>query len=95
MIAEASATPTVRDLSVAGLAAFLSRCALFVGNDSGVTHLAGLLGVPTVALFGPTDPAIWAPLGLRVVALQSPKGRMEELSPGTVIAAIQRTIGIS
>ena len=45
VIAEAGATPTVRDLSVAGLAAFLSRCALYVGNDSGVTHLAGLLGV--------------------------------------------------
>ena len=84
VIAEAGATPTVRDLSVAGLAAFLSRCALYVGNDSGVTHLAGLLGVPTIALFGPTDPALWAPLGRRVVALQSPTGRMEDLSPETV-----------
>jgi heptosyltransferase III len=87
VIAEAGATPTLRDLSVAGLAAFLPRCALYVGNDSGVTHLAGLLGVPTLALFGPTDPALWAPLGPRVVTLQSPTGRMEDLSPETVIAA--------
>jgi ADP-heptose:LPS heptosyltransferase len=90
VIAEAGATPTVRDLSVAGLAAFLFRCALYVGNDSGVTHLAGLLGVPNVALFGPTDPALWTPLGTRIVALQSPTGRMEDLSLETVITAIQR-----
>ena len=90
VIAEAGATPTARDLSVAGLAAFLPCCALYVGNDSGVTHLAGLLGVPTLALFGPTEPALWAPLGQRVVARQSPTGRMEDLSPETVIAAITR-----
>jgi heptosyltransferase-2 len=95
VIAEAGATPIVRDLSVAGLAAFLSRCAFYVGNDSGVTHLAGLLGAPTVALFGPTDPALWAPLGPQVVSLESPTGQMEDLSPHTVIAAIERSIGIS
>jgi ADP-heptose:LPS heptosyltransferase len=88
VIAEAGATSAVHDLSVAGVAAFLSRCALYVGNDAGVTHLAGLLGVSTVALFGPTDPALWAPLGTRAVTLQSPTGRMEDLSPETVIAAI-------
>ena len=41
----------------------LSTADAFVGNDSGPTHLAGILGVPTVALFGPTDPARWHPLG--------------------------------
>jgi len=35
----------------------------FVGNDSGFTHLAGYLGVPTIALFGPTDPTVWKPVG--------------------------------
>ena len=34
-----------------------------VGNDSGISHLAAALGVPVVALFGPTDPAIWGPRG--------------------------------
>jgi ADP-heptose:LPS heptosyltransferase len=90
VIAEAGATPGVGDLSVAGLAAFLSRCALYVGNDAGVSHLAGLLGVPTVALFGPTNPALWAPLGPQVVTLQSATGRMEDLSLETVVAAIAR-----
>jgi ADP-heptose:LPS heptosyltransferase len=43
----------------------------FVGNDSGPTHLAGILGVPTVALFGPSDPTRWRPLGPRVKVLHS------------------------
>lgn len=47
------------------LAALLTRAALFVGNDSGISHLSALLGIPTLALFGPTDPAIWAPRGPR------------------------------
>lgn len=41
-----------------------------VGNDSGVTHLAAALQVPTLALFGPTDPAVWAPIGPHVQVLQ-------------------------
>jgi len=53
----------LHDLPLPLLAAILSRCGLYVGNDSGVSHLAAALGVPTVAIFGPTDPAIWAPRG--------------------------------
>ncbi|MBN1576149.1 MAG: glycosyltransferase family 9 protein [Chitinispirillaceae bacterium] len=41
----------------------LSRCAVFLGNDSGMTHLAAAAGCPTIALFGPSDPAIWGPRG--------------------------------
>jgi ADP-heptose:LPS heptosyltransferase len=90
VIAEAGATPIVRDISVAGLAAFLSNCSLYIGNDSGVTHLAGLLGIPTVALFGPTEPALWAPLGLHVITLQSATGRIENLPPEAAFATIAR-----
>ncbi len=39
----------------------LARCRLFLGHDSGVSHLAAACGVPCVLLFGPTDPVIWAP----------------------------------
>ena len=48
------------------LAAILSQCSLFIGNDSGITHLAAALGVPTIALFGPTDPYVWGPRGKKV-----------------------------
>ena len=49
------------------LADWLAGVRLFVGNDSGITHLAAAVGTPTLALFGPTDPAIWAPRGARVI----------------------------
>jgi ADP-heptose:LPS heptosyltransferase len=60
-----SASP-FRHLSLPQAAALLQRCRLYVGNDSGVSHLAGRLGVPTAAVFGPTDPAVWRPLGPHV-----------------------------
>jgi len=51
------------------VAALIARCACYVGNDSGISHVAAGLGVPTVAVFGPTDPAVWGPHGptVRVV----------------------------
>jgi heptosyltransferase-3 len=48
------------------LACWLAGARLYVGNDSGVTHLAAAAGAPVIALFGPTDPAVWAPRGERV-----------------------------
>lgn len=74
------AAALARDLPVATLAALLRRCVGYVGNDSGVSHLAGLVGTPTVAIFGPTDPARWAPLGPRTLALRSPDARLAALS---------------
>jgi len=53
----------VHGLKLVELAAVLERCALFVGNDSGITHLAAAVGTPTVALFGPASSAIWQPRG--------------------------------
>jgi ADP-heptose:LPS heptosyltransferase len=50
-------------LPVASLAAVLSRCQAYLGNDSGISHLAAAVGAPTVAIFGPTDPEVWAPRG--------------------------------
>jgi heptosyltransferase III len=48
------------------LACWLARARLYVGNDSGITHLAAAVGTPVLALFGPTDPAIWGPRGPNV-----------------------------
>jgi ADP-heptose:LPS heptosyltransferase len=52
------------------VAAVLRIATVFVGHDSGLTHLAAMLGVPTIALFGPTDPARWAPRGPSVMVLR-------------------------
>lgn len=69
------------------LGALLSRSGLLVGNDSGVSQLAAAFGAPVVALFGPTDPALWRPLGARTRALRSPTGRMGDLGLEEVEAA--------
>lgn len=54
-------------LSVIDLAACLSVARAYVGNDSGVSHLAAAAGARVVAVFGPTDPAVWRPLGRTVL----------------------------
>jgi ADP-heptose:LPS heptosyltransferase len=50
--------------------ALIGQATVFVGHDSGLTHLAAVLGRPTVAIFGPTDPEIWGPRGERVTVVQ-------------------------
>lgn len=54
-------------LGLGALAALAARVRLWIGNDTGTTHLARAAGASTVALFGPTDPACWAPPGARVL----------------------------
>lgn len=60
----------VKGLSLLGLASVIEGCRLFIGNDSGITHMAVALGLPTVAIFGPTDPKVWAPRGKNVVIVR-------------------------
>jgi heptosyltransferase-3 len=57
----------------------LSLARAHVGNDSGISHLAACAG-PTLALFGPSDPRIWHPLGPRVATLRAPGGDLDALS---------------
>lgn len=65
-VAEGIGAVIAHNLPLRLLAAVLSRCDAYVGNDSGVTHLAAATGIPTLAIFGPTDPAVWAPLGKNI-----------------------------
>lgn len=76
-----------RGLPLRTLGALLARASLYVGNDSGVSHLAAAWGAPTMALFGPTDPAVWAPLGPRVRVLEAPGGELDRLEAATVAEA--------
>jgi heptosyltransferase-3 len=61
------------------LACWLAGARLYIGNDSGITHLAAAVGTPVLALFGPTDPAVWAPRGsnVQVVRFQESEGQPE------------------
>jgi heptosyltransferase-2 len=49
--------------SIGHLIALISRCRLFITNDSGPMHIAAALGVPIVAVFGPTNPVATGPMG--------------------------------
>jgi heptosyltransferase III len=64
------------------LAGVLEKCTAFVGNDSGIAHLAAGLAVPSIVLFGPTLPAHWAPLGNNVMVLHKPSGCLACASGG-------------
>jgi len=78
----------VRNPPLARLAGLLAGCGAYLGMDSGVTHLAATLGAPTVALFGPTDPAMWGPVGERALALRPENGDMRGISPKEALAAL-------
>lgn len=58
---EAGTLRLAAGLTLEQLAEELRSCRLFLGHDSGVSHLAAVVGTPSVLLFGPTDPAVWAP----------------------------------
>ena len=81
------AEPLPRDLSLTELAGYLRQCRAFIGNDSGITHLAAYLGCPTIALFGPTDPRIWGPIGRRSRIIWKPK--LEDISIDEVLVVIR------
>lgn len=59
-------TQVLRGSSVIELSERLAECALFIGHDTGVTHLAAAVGTPTIALFAGSNPTIWAPKGKHV-----------------------------
>ena len=67
---EPATAPVLQNLCLLDLAGALAEACLFVGNDSGVTHLAASLDRPVVCLFGPTDPSIWAPVCARAQVLE-------------------------
>lgn len=68
-------------LKLPQLAAVLEQATAFVGHDSGISHLAAALGVPSVVLFGPTNPAVWRPLGPKVRVIQGAKEWSPDSAP--------------
>lgn len=69
----------LENISLQRLTAFLDRSQLYVGNDSGVSHLAAAVGVPTAAIFGSTLPEVWAPQGAEVYIIKSQWNEPENL----------------
>ncbi|MBV9653748.1 MAG: glycosyltransferase family 9 protein [Acetobacteraceae bacterium] len=73
-------------LSLPQVAACLKRSTLFVGNDSGLMHLAAASRTPTLGLFGPTSAAEYAPAGRNAGIVCAPTGRMEDLPVADALA---------
>lgn len=79
-------------LSLPEAAAVLARCALFVGNDSGLMHLAAAAGTPTLGVFGPTPWREYGPAGRRTAVAVSPSGEMKDLTVAMALAPARRLL---
>jgi heptosyltransferase III len=74
------------------LGAVLSECALFIGHDTGISHLAAAAGTPCLLLFGPTDPAVWAPANDSVMVLRPADRQLSSLESCTVLARMDEML---
>ncbi len=92
----ARAVDLVGGLALPEVAAVLARSAFFLGNDSGLMHLAAATGCPTLGLFGPSRVAEYAPVGRRAAHVQAPGSpgldSMPGLEVGPVLAASERLL---
>jgi heptosyltransferase-3 len=90
-----AALHVARDLALPRLAALLETGRLFVGNDSGLSHLAAAVGTPTVVLFGPTDPRVWAPPGRHVTVLAGAGTRGgDDPWAGLTVSRVAEALGV-
>jgi len=100
---DGAAEPTT--CSIAELIALTRRARLLIGGDTGPLHLAAALGVPLVAIFGPTDPARNGPYSQSSIGLRSPASRtslshtrepdpgLPKITPDEVLAAARKLLG--
>jgi heptosyltransferase-2 len=85
----------LRQLTLPQLAAFLARCQVVLGHDSGVSHLAAAVGTTVLALFGPTSPYVWGPRSHRACVLhpQVPQPlTLRNLPPQVVIRTLDTLV---
>jgi heptosyltransferase-2 len=80
-----------RNLPLPSLAAVLAR-SIFIGHDSGISHLAAAAGANCILLFGPTNPDLWAPRNDNVRILRAPNGKLDDLRIETVQAALATAV---
>ncbi len=85
----------VGKLSLPEAAACLNRAAVFIGNDSGLMHLAAATGTPTIGLFGPTPATEYAPAGRCAAPVVAPDGRMAGIEVRSVVETAERLISPS
>jgi heptosyltransferase-3 len=81
-----------KNLPLPQLAAVLED-AIFVGHDSGISHLAAAAGASCILLFGPTDPSVWAPPNENVQVLRAPNEDLRMLGVDVVRAELSAQFG--
>ncbi len=80
------------DLPLPVLGAVFTKCDVFLGHDSGISHLAAAAECPCLLLFGPTDPAIWSPRNEFVRVIHAASGRPEDIALDSVVVAANALI---
>ena len=80
----------VRHANLAELGSWIRGARLYIGNDSGITHLAAAVGAPTLALFGSSSPRNWAPRGDHVTVLHT--ASLQNLDVQMVLEAANRLL---
>ena len=65
---------------------------IFIGHDSGISHLAAAAGANCILLFGPTDPKVWAPRNENMQVVAAESGRLNDLGTGAVQAALSQSL---
>jgi hypothetical protein len=68
------------------LACWLAGSGAYLGNDSGITHIAAAVNIPTISIFGPTDPAVWGPRGSKVIIRRSE--RIRDLQASAILQEV-------
>ncbi len=97
LISASAGTAHLFPCTLSELIALSRRAALFIGGDTGPMHLAASLGVPVVAIFGPTDPARNGPFGTGSVVLRDPLSltnhtRRAEVDPGIMRITVDQVV---
>ena len=80
-----------KDLPLFHLAGVLEH-SIFIGHDSGISHLAAAAGASCMLLFGPTDPNVWAPRNENIQIVAAESGRLNDLGTAPVLAALSRSL---
>lgn len=80
--ASATLLHLLQDVPLLTVAQELRHCQSYLGNDAGISHLAALIGLPTLVLFGASDPTIWKPIGPTVIVMKA--SSLDGLAPQAV-----------
>jgi heptosyltransferase-3 len=84
--------PVFFEESVALAADLIAEADAYIGHDAGMTHVAAMLGVPTLALFGPTNPHVWRPIGRAVHIVPFPQAGDDRRWMNELVAIIDRCV---